>query len=216
MEPIRAMTESSKQIISIVDYGVCNLGSIRNMLRKLGCESEVAVTPEAVAGAKKIILPGVGAFDNGVAALKERGLIAPLRAKALEDKTPILGICLGMQLLGNGSEEGSLDGLGLIEGVCVHFRFPPRSTLKVPHMGWNEVVPKRTSPFLNGLALGARFYFTHSYHLVCDDPNDVLAISTHGTNFTAIVQRNNILGVQFHPEKSHRFGMTLLRSFGAM
>jgi glutamine amidotransferase len=210
------MTEGSEQIISIIDYGVSNLGSIRNMLHKLGLRSELVATPEAVAGARKIILPGVGAFDHGVAALAERRLIAPLRAKALEDRIPILGICLGMQLLGMGSEEGTSGGLGLIKGACVRFRFAEGSPLKVPHMGWNETAPKRLNPLLSGLGAGARFYFTHSYHLMCEDPADVLATATHGIEFTAMVQRDNVAGVQFHPEKSHRFGMTLLRNFGAI
>lgn len=210
------MTERAKSTISVIDYGVVNLGSIRNMLRKLGFEVELASTPAAVSAARKIILPGVGAFDHGVNALAELGLIEPLRYKAADNSTPILGICLGMQLLGKGSDEGSLRGLGLIEGACVRVRMPHGSTLKVPHMGWNEPVPKRASPLLKGLDLRARFYFTHSYHLVCDDPADVLATATHGIEFTAMIERGNVMGVQFHPEKSHRFGMTLLRNFGAM
>jgi len=203
-------------VMSVVDYGMCNLGSIRNMLRKLGLDSELAATPRAVAQAKKIILPGVGAYDHGVAALQERGLIAPLQESVRVRGMPILGICLGMQLLGEGSEEGTLPGLGLIGGKCVRFRFAEGSTLKVPHMGWNETVPRRTHPLLSGLESNARFYFTHSYHVVCKDPSDVLAVASHGIEFTAIVQRNNIMGVQFHPEKSHRFGIMLLRNFGAI
>ena len=208
------MTASTKTVISIVDYGVSNLGSIRNMLRKLGIDSELVATPAQVASARKLILPGVGAFDHGVANLMERGLIDPIKAKVLDEQVPILGICLGMQLLGKGSEEGSRDGLGLIEGVCVRFRLPEDSGLKVPHMGWNETVPRRESPLLTGLEVGARFYFTHSYHLVCEDTEDVLAVASHGPDFTAIIERKNVMGVQFHPEKSHRFGMTLLRNFG--
>ena len=210
------MTRDSKRIISIVDYGVSNLGSIRNMLRKLGFEAELVSTPDGVTEATKIILPGVGAFDHGMTALEDLRLIGPLKSKAVEDKVPILGICLGMQLLGEGSEEGSLDGLGLIEGGCFRFRLPPESDFKVPHMGWNEPLQKQASPLLKGLNHGARFYFTHSYHLVCQDPADVLAIATHGIEFTAMVQRNNVFGVQFHPEKSHRFGMTLLQNFWAI
>jgi len=210
------MTRDSRRTISVVDYGVANLGSICNMLHKLGIETALVSTPDGISGATKIILPGVGAFDHGMTALADRGLVGPLRAKAHDDKVPILGICLGMQLLSKGSEEGSLDGLRLIEGVCVRFRFAPGSTLKVPHMGWNEPIPKRTSPLLNGLDWDARFYFTHSYHLVCDDPADVLASAMHGIEFTAMIHRDNVIGMQFHPEKSHRFGMTVLRNFCAM
>lgn len=202
-------------MISIVDYGVCNLGSIRNMLRKLGLDSVLVTTPEACAQARKIILPGIGAFDHGVLELQKRGLMEPLRAKALEERVPFLGICLGMQLLSRGSDEGTLEGLGLIEGRCVRFRFPPESPCRVPHMGWNEIAPKRADALLAGLA-GARFYFTHSYHLACEHSEDVLASATHGVQFTAVVQRANVCGVQFHPEKSHRFGMALLRNFGAL
>lgn len=210
------MNDSSKQPISIVDYGVCNLGSIRNMLRKLGLESELAADPDAIVRASKIILPGVGAFAHGMGALRELGLVEPLRAKVLEQRTPLLGICLGMQLLGKSSEEGSSAGLGLIDGGCVRFRFPEGSPYRVPHMGWNETVARRESALVEGLASGARFYFTHSYHLVCADPADVLAVANHGIDFTAMVQRDNVYGVQFHPEKSHRFGMALLRNFGAI
>lgn len=210
------MADAPKPMISIVDYGMCNLGSIKNMLHKLGLESELVASPAAVAKARKIILPGVGAYDHGVSALRERGLVEPLRRSVLEHGVPILGICLGMQLLGSGSEEGSRAGLGMIQGACIRFRFPEGSPLRVPHMGWNEIVPRRASGLLSGLDQGVRFYFTHSYHLVCEDASDVLAIANHGFEFTAMVQRGNVTGVQFHPEKSHRFGMTLLRNFGAI
>lgn len=202
-------------MISIVDYGVVNLGSIRNMLHKLGLETDLAATPAAIARATRIILPGIGAFDQGVAALRARGLVEPLRERVLGDGIPILGICLGMQLLGTCSEEGSASGLGLIRGSCVRFRFPPGSHYKVPHMGWNEPTARRASALLQGLDARARFYFTHSYHMVCEDPDDVLATASHGVDFTAMIERGNVMGAQFHPEKSHRFGMALLRSFGA-
>ena len=203
-------------MISVVDYGAVNLGSIRNMLHKLGFEVELISTPADVDQATKILLPGVGAFDQGISALAELGLVEPLRNRALEKKVPILGICLGMQLLGQGSEEGSLAGLGIIHGRCARFRLPAGSTLKVPHMGWNVPLIRRDSPLVHGIDPNARFYFTHSYHLVCDDPQDVLATVNHGIEFTAMIQRDNVMGTQFHPEKSHRFGMAILRNFGAI
>lgn len=210
------MSAASLRPISIVDYGVANLGSIRNMLRKLGLEAELVSTADDIARAAKIILPGIGAFDHGMKALSERGLVEPLRIKAMQEHIPFLGICLGMQLMGQGSEEGAQPGLGLVASKCMRFRFPPGQPLKVPHMGWNEPIARRESPLLKGLEAGARFYFTHSYHLVCDDPADVLAVAMHGNEFTAMIERGNLMGVQFHPEKSHRYGMTLLRNFGAM
>lgn len=204
-------------MISIVDYGVANLGSILNMLRKAGARAEPVSTPEQVARAEKIILPGVGAFDNGISALREKGMVEPLRKKALVDKAPILGICLGMQMLGKGSEEGKLAGLGLLDAYCERFRFSRDSKQKVPHMGWSLIASRRRdSALLQGLDDKARFYFVHSYHLVCSDPADVLASACHGIEFVAMVQRGNVFGAQFHPEKSHRFGMALLRNFGEM
>ena len=203
----------SAPVISIVDYGVCNLGSITNMLHRLEVPSELVSTPEAIHRARKLILPGVGAFDNGMRALAERDLVEPLRTKGRDGATPILGICLGMQLLGAASEEGKDPGLAVIDGRCLRFQLAEGSRWRVPHMGWNEIEPLRQNPLLAGLESGARFYFTHSYHMVCASVNDVLARAHHGIEFTAIIQRSNVYGVQFHPEKSHRFGMTLLRNF---
>lgn len=184
------------------------------MLRKLDFETTLVSTPAGIGQATKILLPGVGAFDHGISALADLGLVEPLREKALEGRVPILGICLGMQMLAEGSEEGRLDGLGVIQGRCVKFRLPPDSGLKVPHMGWN--VPKflRSAPLVRGYDTNARFYFTHSYHLVCDNQQDVLATVCHGVEFAAMIQRDNVMGTQFHPEKSHRFGMEILRNFG--
>lgn len=207
---------TASQVISIVDYGVCNLGSISNMLHKLGFETQLVATAEEVARARKLILPGVGAFAYGMAALTHRGLVPVLKAKALQDRIPVLGICLGMQLFGHGSEEGGAGGLGLIDGACVRFRFEPGVRWRVPHMGWNVIAKNHESPLVEGLGARPRFYFTHSYHFVCKESADVLATANHGVDFTAAIQRNNVYGVQFHPEKSHRFGMTLLKNFGAI
>jgi glutamine amidotransferase len=203
-------------MISVIDYGVCNLGSMLNMLRKVGVEAQLVSTARELALAEKIILPGVGAFDNGMGALRERGLAEPLRGKVLRDRTPLLGVCLGMQMLGRRSEEGTLDGLGLLDFEARRFRFAPGSAQKVPHMGWSLLAPRRDSPLLRGLDAGSRFYFCHSYHVVCSDPDDILASTEYGGDVAAIVQHDNVYGVQFHPEKSHRFGMALLDNFAGI
>ena len=201
-------------MITVVDYGMANLGSILNMLRKIGVEPAVASTPQAVRGADRLILPGVGAFDHGMKALHERGLVEPLREAVLARRAPMLGICLGMQLLARSSEEGGLAGLDLIPARCLRLRFGPEvRALKVPQMGWNEIRARRPSALLEGLGAGSRFYFVHAYHVACDEDDDVLATTWYGQDFTSIVARGNLFGVQFHPEKSHRFGLMLLKNF---
>ncbi len=198
--------------VSILDYGLGNLGSIRNMFQKIGAEAVAVATPEGLLGASKILLPGVGSFDAGMRALETRGLAGPLLDRARAG-VPILGICLGMQLLTRGSEEGTLPGLGLFDARCQRLLVPVGSTLKVPHMGWAQLTRRKNSRLLQGLDDKARFYFVHSYHVVCADPADVLATSDHGGEFVAMIERGNIMGAQFHPEKSHRFGMQLFRNF---
>jgi glutamine amidotransferase len=201
-------------MISVVDYGVANLGSMLNMLRKVGAPAELVSTPEAVLRAERIVLPGIGAFDHGIDALAARGLIDPLRSAAGRG-VPLLGVCLGMQLLGLGSEEGEREGLGLLPIRCRRFRPPDGSRLKVPHMGWNTIIARRSSPLLAGLGEESRFYFVHSFHCVCEHDEDVLAVSPYGEEFVSVVERGAIRGVQFHPEKSHRYGMVLLRNFAS-
>lgn len=203
-------------MISVVDYGVANLGSMLNMLRKVGAAARLVATPGELAEATRIVLPGIGAFDHGMAALGERGFIEPLRDKALVERVPLLGVCLGMQMLGLGSEEGSRPGLGLIPMRCQRLRMPEGSRLRVPHMGWNTLVPRRASPLLEGLDADSRFYFVHSYHAVCEREDDVLATSHYGNDFVSVVEHGNVRGVQFHPEKSHRYGMALLRNFASV
>lgn len=199
-------------MISVLNYGVSNVGSMLNMFKKLGVPAEVISTPEEVARAEKIILPGVGAFDHGMSALVGKGLAEAIQKKVIEDRVPLLGVCLGMQLLGTGSEEGSMEGLGLIDARCIRFRSECDPPLRVPHMGWNELEIKKPTLLTDGL-LNPRFYFVHSYHLACSRGEDVVASATYAGEFTAIVQRDNVWGVQFHPEKSHRFGMALLNNF---
>lgn len=199
-------------MISVLDYGVGNLGSIVNMLRRIDAEVRLVTEPAALLEATKILLPGVGSYDNGMRRLRESGLVEPLRAR-VEAGTPILGICLGMQMLVTGSEEGDEPGLGFIRAQCRRFRFPDRPQLKVPHMGWNIIQPCIEAPLIAGLPGEPRYYFVHSYHVVCEDNRDVLATADYGGNFVAMIQRDNVMGAQFHPEKSHRFGMALLKNF---
>lgn len=203
-------------MISVVDYGVANVGSMLNMLRKVGADAQVVSTPDGVRSAKKLILPGIGAFDHGMTALADRGLADPIRERARDAGVPILGVCLGMQLLGLASEEGTLPGLGLLSARSVRFRFDAATPHKTPHMGWAAVAKAHDSPIFEGLDAEPRFYFVHSYHLVCDDSADVLARATYGVEFTAMVNRANVWGAQFHPEKSHRFGMKLLGNYAAL
>lgn len=202
-------------MIAIVDIGVGNLGAIRNMLRKVGANASITKAADEIRAADKIILPGVGAFDVGMAALAASGLIDLLTDQAMVAKKPVLGICLGAQMLGRSSEEGSLPGLGWIDMAVV--RFPRESRLRVPHMGWSTVTPAVTDgqshPLFAGNDTAPRFYFVHSYYMAPADPGDAAATCDYGRPFAAAVAHANIWGVQFHPEKSHRFGAALLRNF---
>lgn len=201
-------------MIVIVDYGMGNLGSIRNMFHRLGFDSIISGDPTAVAKADKLILPGVGAFDVGMRNLRQSGLIPLLEKKVHQDKTPVLGICLGMQLLSFRSEEGELPGLGWIEAETIRFQLgEPTATVKVPLMGWREVRSRKDSILFDRMFEPPRFYFVHSYHVRCRNSEDAWLSCEHGIEFTAAVQRDNIVGVQFHPEKSHKFGMRLLENF---
>jgi glutamine amidotransferase len=205
-------------VITIVDYGMGNLGSISNMLKKIGAASQVSSDAAAIGSAEKLILPGVGAFDAAMQRIDASGLRPTLERRVLEDKVPVLGICLGMQLLAESSEEGTRPGLGWIRAEVLDFRGRVPPALKVPHMGWNVVVPTRPCALTQGLAemVEPRFYFVHSYFMRCRDPGDGILRTHYGLDFDSAVHRGNIYGVQFHPEKSHRFGMTLLHSFASL
>ena len=203
-------------MITIIDYGTSNLGSIRNMLSKIGVENEVASDPSSVSKATKIILPGVGAFDAGMARLAATGMVDALNERVLGQKVPVLGVCLGMQLMARGSEEGDLPGLGWIDTTVRRFDQIADPGIRVPHMGWNEVAAVGDSPLTADLPADARFYFAHSYRYAPDEVPSVL-VSRHGrTDFSSAFHRGNIYGAQFHPEKSHRFGMWLLRNFAGV
>lgn len=202
-------------MITIVDYGMGNLGSIQNMFKRIKVESEITGDIGKISAAEKVLLPGVGAFDAAMQRINESGLKEVLDKKATEEKVPILGICLGMQLLTKSSEEGKLHGLGWIDAKTVRFQFAD-NTLKVPHMGWNLVQKKNESPLIQDLPKDPRFYFVHSFYVQCNNPSNVLTTTHYGTDFHSIVQHENIYGAQFHPEKSHKFGMKLLENFAQL
>jgi len=196
----------------IIDYGMGNLGSIQNIVKKAGYRAEISSDAAAIARADKIILPGVGAFDQAMSNLEELGLIELVRQKAAEG-TPLLGICLGMQLLADSSEEGILGGLGLIPGKVLKFDLP--AEFKVPHMGWNVVDYDTDVALYRQFEIWeeARFYFVHSYYFLAEEERDIIGKTVYGLPFTASVNRGNVYGVQFHPEKSHKFGLQLLKNF---
>ena len=202
-------------MIVIVDYGMGNLASIQNMLKKVGApSSQISSNPEVIENAEKIILPGVGAFDTGMQNLNETGLLDVLNYKVLEDKTPTLGVCLGMQLMTQSSDEGKLPGLGWIDAKTVRFCFDSDNMkLKIPHMGWNTVKIQRPGTLFTDMYAEARFYFVHSYHVVCNNPENILTTTEYGYDFVSAIQNGHIMAAQFHPEKSHKFGMKLYRNF---
>jgi imidazole glycerol-phosphate synthase subunit HisH len=204
-------------MIVIIDYGMGNIGSIANMLKKVGANAAVASSDaDTIAQARKLILPGVGSFDHGMTKLKELGLVDVLHDRVCVAGVPVLGICLGMQLMTQRSEEGNLPGLGWIDAETVRFNFGPgQSALKIPHMGWNTVTIAKDGELFASIHEPPRFYFVHSYHAVCRCPEDVMARAHHGYEFVAGFSRANITGVQFHPEKSHKYGMTFLRNWTA-
>jgi glutamine amidotransferase len=204
-------------LIAIVDYRIGNLNSIGSMLKKIGVPAVVTSSADDIKRAQKLILPGIGAFDAGMEHLKASGLIPVLTERVLIDRTPTLGICLGMQLMTRGSEEGRLPGLGWIQATTRRFDQTIDATLKVPHMGWNVAKPVKASSLLENYPEEPRFYFTHSYYVQCDDPADRLLTVEHGAmSFDAGFEHGNLIGVQFHPEKSHRFGMWLLKNFAGL
>ncbi len=201
-------------MIAIVNYGSGNIQAIGNIYGRLNIPFVVASTPDELLSAEKILLPGVGAFDQAMGELERSGMRRALDELVLEMHRPILGICVGMQLLARSSDEGTAAGLGWIDGVVKRF---DESTFDqathLPHMGWNTVEPTGSHPLFDQVDLGTGYYFLHSYHFTCRDAADVLAETDYGVRFTSAVRRGNVYGVQFHPEKSHRAGIQLLKNF---
>lgn len=199
--------------VAVVDYGVSNLDSVARALEECGASPFVTSDPAELRHASLMVLPGVGAFADGMRNLRERGLDQALREQVLEQGVPLLGVCLGMHLLADrGIEGGETQGLGLVPGTAVKLQ-PDEPGTRIPHVGWNEVHSARPSPLMEGIEDGRDFYFVHSYHLACDDPADVLATTPYCGGIASAVQRGIVAGVQFHPEKSQKAGFALLRNF---
>ena len=199
-------------LIVIIDYGMGNLRSVLHKVKKLNIKSIISSNNEDILSADKLILPGVGSFAVGIENLKNYKLIDILNQKILNEKTPILGICLGMQLFTKKSEEGNVEGLGWINGETKRFTFENKD-LKIPHVGWNSISLKKKSMLFNDIKTDTYFYFTHSFHVCCKDEEDVLAMTNYGYDFVSAINRDNIYGTQFHPEKSHKIGMKIIQNF---
>ncbi|MBI9035779.1 MAG: imidazole glycerol phosphate synthase subunit HisH [Bacteroidales bacterium] len=200
-------------MIVIVDYGMGNLRSVQKKFDRINANSIISAKVEDILSADKLVLPGVGHFANGVKKLKEYGLWEALNKRVLEDKVPILGICLGMQLMALHSEEGNVDGLGWLDAQVIRFRMDETIRFKVPHMGWNHVSREKDSCLFENVPENAQFYFVHSYYMKCNHGLDVLSETNYHTDFTSAVQKGNIYGTQFHPEKSHEWGEQMLVNF---
>jgi imidazole glycerol-phosphate synthase subunit HisH len=197
----------------VIDYKLGNIASVINMIRKVGGKATVASSKEEILSASKLILPGVGSFDHGIEQLHSLDFFSAIQEKSNSD-TPLLGICLGMQLLANKSEEGNSQGLGLINAEFKRFSFESTDKFRIPHVGWNTIDIIKSNPLLcQDINQEQRFYFTHSYHAVCANEESILANTNYGHNFPCVYHNGNTYGVQFHPEKSHKFGMTIIKNF---
>ena len=200
-------------MLCIIDYGLGNPNSIQNMIKRIGGNCQISSDKSVIADADKLILPGVGHFKKGMENLKNSGLIEILNEQVLQNKVPILGICLGMQLMTKHSEEGDCVGLSWVDATTIKFSFVRESNLKIPHMGWNDVHYKKQSIINQDLTTEPRNYFVHSYYVECKNQNDVLATTHYGIDFISAFEHKNIIGMQFHPEKSHKYGMEILNNF---
>lgn len=202
-------------MIRVIDYGLGNISAFLNMYKRLNIEAAVARTPDELRQADKLILPGVGAFDHAMELLDGSGMRATLDELVTQRHVPVLGICVGMQILARGSDEGRAAGLGWIDGHVKGFKSLGQDLL-LPHMGWNDVQPVGNARLFAGLEQDCRFYFLHSFYFHCEQPQDVAAVSRYGIDFSCAVHAGNIYGVQFHPEKSHHFGAQLLKNFAEL
>jgi glutamine amidotransferase len=201
-------------MITIINYGLGNLGSIQNMLRKIGQRSIITSNPEEILQSSKIILPGVGSFDTGIERLMKLGIYDVLELKVNVEKVPVLGVCLGVQLMTKSSEEGEMKGLGWFDANTFRFNFSQTdSKLSLPNMGWQNVVIKKQTPLFENMPLDARFYFAHNFYLKSNIEEDISLTSFYGHEYTVGLEKGNILGVQFHPEKSHKYGIILYNNF---
>lgn len=201
-------------MLVVIDYGMGNLHSVQKALKRIGVESRVSSSKNDIEAAEKLILPGVGHFKNGMDNLRRSGLDTILNKKVIQDKTPILGICLGMQLFTLSSEEGNASGLGWINAHTVKFNFAGNpGSVKVPHMGWNGLDIKKQGQISKEITQDDMFYFVHSYFVKCNNAADVLSTTNYGIEFVSSFQCGNITGVQFHPEKSHSSGLKILKGF---
>lgn len=200
-------------MVTIIDIGMGNLRSIEKRLNNIDVECQITSNKNKILNASKLILPGVGHFKSAMHNLQQAGLIETLNETVLEKKTPILGICLGMQIMANYSEEGNCKGLGWFDARVVKFTVKDSLLFKIPHMGWNTAIHKKESQLLKGIKEDNSFYFVHSYHIICHDKNDILATTRYSYDFTSIIEKQNIIGTQFHPEKSHDWGGKLLTNF---
>lgn len=199
-------------MIAIVDYGLGNIKAFLNVYRRLNIDCSYASTSEELKKASKIILPGVGAFDHAMKTLNQSGLRDTLDELVLIDKVPVIGICVGMQMMAEGSDEGEGEGLGWIKGRVRKLQV----NMPLPHMGWNNITPERESDLIRGLDEERRFYFLHSYYFDCDEPDDILATAEYPSSFPCIINHGNVYGIQCHPEKSHHNGVSLLKNFSEL
>jgi glutamine amidotransferase len=204
-------------MITIIDYGVGNIFAFQNVYKRLDIPTKIAKSREDLIDVQKLILPGVGSFDYAMNLLNSSGMREKLDELVLEKKTPVIGICVGMQMMGNCSDEGKLEGLKWIDGDILKFdeKLIQHRT-KLPHMGWNDVIPVRNHPLFSGLEKEVIFYFLHSFYFKCNNPTDSIAISDYGVSFSSAVCKDNIYGIQFHPEKSHQYGEKLLHNFSLL
>ncbi len=202
--------------ISIIDYGMANLRSVQKAFESIGAEAQIISTPEEIAHADKIVLPGVGAFADAVQTLRDKELAGPILAQ-IKKGTPFLGICLGLQMLFDvGYEDGTHQGLGVLKGKCIRFDVDETLNLKVPHMGWNQLDIKRPSPLFKDLPEKPGVYFVHGYHVVPEDESIIATTTDYGRPFVSSIWKDNIVATQFHPEKSQKVGQEILANFAAI